>query len=71
MASAAAIFQNVMDQMLANIPGIACYIDNILIPGKTLQECVQKTLRVLARLNKHNVRLRVDKCSFLFFELST
>ena len=64
VSSAAAIFQSVMDRILQNIPNVVCYLDNILIVGSSMSECVEKTMLVLSRLEKHNVRLRQDKCEW-------
>lgn len=50
LASAAAIFQSVMDRILVDIPGVVCNLDNILIKGTTLSDCINNTLLVLARL---------------------
>jgi len=38
VASAAAIFQSVMDRILVDIPGVVCYLDNILIKGTNLAD---------------------------------
>ena len=35
VASAPAIFQKVMDTLLQDIPGVACYIDDIIVTGAT------------------------------------
>lgn len=69
VASAAAIFQSVMDRILVNIPGVICYLDNILIKGSSMSECVSRTMLVLARLNEHNVRLKLSKCDWFVEEL--
>lgn len=69
ISSSAAIFQNVMDDILAEIPGVICYIDNILITGSDMAECVHRTTLVLSRLDKHNVRLRLDKCTWFTSKL--
>ncbi|XP_034237439.1 uncharacterized protein K02A2.6-like [Thrips palmi] len=69
VASAAAIFQSVMDRILINLPGVTRYLDNILIKGVSLSDCVNNTMLVLARLEKHNVRLRLDKCDWFVPEL--
>lgn len=54
-----------MDQILANMSGISCYYDDILIGGNSYNDCFQKLLNVLNRLKEHNVKIRVDKCKFL------
>jgi len=69
VASSAAIFQSVMDDILADLEGTVCYIDNILIQGRTIAECLSRTLLVLGRLDKYNVRLNPNKCQFFTKEL--
>ncbi|XP_052131934.1 uncharacterized protein K02A2.6-like [Frankliniella occidentalis] len=69
VASAAAIFQSTMDSILLEIEGVICYLDNILIVGKDLAHCISQTYLVLSRLEKHNVRLRLDKCLWFVQEL--
>ncbi|XP_072161911.1 uncharacterized protein [Bemisia tabaci] len=69
VASGAPIFQCVMDQTLFGIPGTQCFIDNILIQGKNLAECVHPTLLVLGRLDKHNVRLSLPKCHWFVTQI--
>lgn len=68
-SAAGIIFQSVMDEILQHIPGVICYLDNILIQGISTPECVQRTHVVLSQLNKHRVRLREDKCEFFVKEL--
>lgn len=41
MASAPAIFQRAMDQILQGIPGVICYIDDILVTGSNREEHLQ------------------------------
>ena len=65
VASAPALFQKLMDQVLHGIPGVACYIDDILI-STTDEESHIKTLEeVFRRLKKHGFRLKKEKCEFL------
>ena len=65
IASAAAIFQKTMEQILVGIPDVYVYIDDVIIKGKTVTACKETTMRVLERFDKHNVRLKIAKCSFL------
>ena len=58
IASAPAIFQRTMDTILDGIPNVLCYIDDILITGKTKSEHLQKLQEVLDRLHAHGVRAR-------------
>ncbi|XP_037560790.1 uncharacterized protein LOC119439830 [Dermacentor silvarum] len=51
VASAPAMFQAVMAQVLQGIPGTACYLDDVLIAGKNLAECYSRTEEVLKALS--------------------
>ena len=54
-----------MDTVLQGIPGVTCYIDDILISSPD-EACHLKTLdTVLERLEKHGFRLKLAKCQFL------
>ncbi|GAB0088957.1 Zinc finger, CCHC-type [Sergentomyia squamirostris] len=61
---APSIFQNIMDQILAGIEGVVCYLDDLLIYGDN-DEHVKKILwEVLGRMNHYNVKINVAKCKF-------
>ena len=59
------IFQRIMDQVLQGIPGVCCYIDDILITAPTKEEHLKRLELVLQRLDKYDVRVKREKCSFL------
>ena len=65
IASAPAIFQRVMDTILQGIPGVICYIDDILITGKDRESHIQSLTEVLKRLRYYNIRASKEKCAFL------
>lgn len=65
VASAPALFQKMMDTVLQGIPGVICYIDDILITGNDAESHLQSLKEVLMRLEKHGFRLKRDKCEFL------
>lgn len=54
-SSSAAIFQQVMDRVLQGIENVSCYLDDVLIAGKTLEECENKLLLVMERLANANI----------------
>lgn len=64
IASAPAIFQSVIDQILCGIPRVNCYLDDILIAGRSLDECQKLVEKVFERLSKYNVKVNLDKCKF-------
>lgn len=57
-------FQSVMDQILKNLKGVVCFIDDVLIGGNTFNECMENLMQVVTRLNEYNVRVNRDKCKF-------
>ena len=65
IASAPAIFQRAMDEILSGIPGVICYIDDILITGSSDAEHFERLEEVLKRLQQHELRLKKDKCRFM------
>ena len=65
IASAPAIFQKLMDTVLHDIPNVICYLDDILVTGKSDNEHLHSLGMVLQRLEKHGFRVKKDKCSFL------
>lgn len=67
--TAPAIFQNVMDNMINGLNGVAAYLDDIVIMGKTIEEHNERLLRVLDRIKEYGLRLKLDKCTFLKREI--
>ena len=63
------IFQSIMDQILQNIPGVCCYIDDILVTAPSDKEHLKRLESVLERLQKHNIRAKKTKCSFMAKEV--
>lgn len=59
------IFQSIMDQVLQGIPGVCCYIDDILITAPTDEEHLRRLDIVLQRLDKYNICAKREKCSFM------
>ena len=65
MSSAPAIFQRVMDQILAGLDGVQCYLDDIILTAPSKKEHLQLLEEVLERLKKYGVRLKRATCGFL------
>ena len=62
---APAQFQAAMDKILAGVPNVCCYIDDILVATKDESKHLEILEKVLARLEKYNVKLNKTKCHFL------
>ena len=57
------IFQRVVSDILAGLPGITVYIDDISIFGKNQVEHDARLVSVLERLRAANLKLNWDKCN--------
>ena len=65
VAFAPSIFQRTMNQLLNGLTGVRCYLDDIIITGKSTEEHLNLQSQVLERLQDKGFRLRKDKCHFL------
>lgn len=68
-SSSAAIFQQIMDQILHGLKNVSCYLDDVLIAGETIEECAKTLELVLDRLAKANVKVNFKKCKFFVTRL--
>ncbi|UYV70438.1 K02A2.6-like [Cordylochernes scorpioides] len=57
-------FQRLMDNIFADIPGVACYIDDILVSGRDANEHKAKLELVFKRLEDKGLKLNKNKCRF-------
>lgn len=64
VASAPAIFQREISQILGNIPGVSVFLDDIKITGPDNETHLKRLELVLLRLNNYNIRVNVSKCEF-------
>ena len=65
IAAAPAIFQQTMETMLQGLSGIVCYLDDIIVTGKSDAEHLQNLERVLAKIQEYGFQVCKEKCSFL------
>jgi transposase InsO family protein len=66
ISNAPAIFQRIIDQVIAGIPNCVAYLDDILITGANEEEHLQTLEMVLLRLLEFGFRCNPEKC--LFFQ---
>ena len=64
VTSAPRIFQSVMHKLLNGIPGVQCYLDDILLCSKSVNEHNEMLDNVLSRLVRAGVRVNKQKCLF-------
>ncbi|CAH8614326.1 unnamed protein product [Dicrocoelium dendriticum] len=62
--TAPAIFQQLMDTMLAGVSGTAAYLDDIIVMGRTPEELFNRLDEVLCCIQSYGFRIREDKCTF-------
>ena len=65
VSSAPGIFQRTMETILAGIPRVLVYLDDILVTGSSHEEHMSNLKEVLSRLQEAGLRLRKDKCEFM------
>ena len=65
IASTPALFQKIMDTILQGIPGIICYLDDILVMGKNDEEHLRNLEEVLKQLQHNGLRVKSKKCKFM------
>ena len=68
IASAPAVFQKAMDQILLGLPHTHCYLDDILVSGPDKLTHLKTLDAVLGRLEEYGLHLKKEKC--LFFQES-
>ncbi|KAL4009353.1 hypothetical protein ACER0C_003205 [Sarotherodon galilaeus] len=64
IASAPAVWQRAMDQVLQGIPGTQCFLDDIIVTGVDEETHLANLTAVLARLEKYGLRANKNKCEF-------
>lgn len=70
LASAPSTFQKLMSTILAGLPGVQCYLDDIIVYGKDKTEHDKQLNIVLTKLQNAGLRLNPSKCQFHLPELS-
>ena len=64
MSVAPYIFQRTLECVLASIPYVCIFLDDILVTGKTQSEHVANLRLVLKRLHEAGLKLNNEKCQF-------
>lgn len=62
---APSLFQRTMDQILAGIDGVVCYLDDILVTAQDLATHAERLREVLRRLQAAGVKTQRSKCDLL------
>ena len=70
ISSSTAIFQQTMDQVLQNLDGCVCRVDDILVTGRTEDEHLTTLEEVVRRLETAGFRCNLSKTRFLQDEVT-
>ncbi|XP_058828221.1 uncharacterized protein K02A2.6-like [Topomyia yanbarensis] len=68
ISSAPSLFQSIIDQILVGT-GAVPYLDDIVVGGRTPQECKKRLFDVLERLNRYKVQINMEKSRFFEDEI--
>ena len=58
------IFQRKMMELLDGLPGVVCYLDDIVVSGTTVAEHDQNLEKVLRAIERAGLKLNKDICVF-------
>ena len=64
ISSAPGHFQQILDELTRDLPGVAVYLDDILVSGTTVEEHFRNLQHLLKRLENKGLRCRKSKCLF-------
>lgn len=62
VTSAPGICHRIMNTVLKGLKGVACYLDDISVTGKSKRGHIMNLKVVLKRLAERTVRVKADKC---------
>ena len=64
LCNAPATFECMMEAMLSGLLGKSClvYLDDVVVFGKSAQECLRNLVEVFGRLREYNLKLKPKKC---------
>ena len=64
ISSAPGYFQEIMTQLTSDLPGVAVFLDDILVSGTTAEDHLSNLRGLLQRLQDKGLRCRKEKCQF-------
>ncbi len=64
ISSAPGYFQEIMDRLTQDLPGVAVYLDDILVSGDTAEQHLSNLRGLFQRLQDTGLRCKMQKCAF-------
>ncbi|XP_053400415.1 uncharacterized protein K02A2.6-like [Mercenaria mercenaria] len=65
IASAPAIFQRLIEQVVGDIPNVEVILDDMIVTGQDDNEHLETLEKVLSRLSEYGLKVNVEKCVFM------
>ena len=62
LSCAPALFQTLIEQLVGDIPGVASYLDDIVVTGCSEQDHLSHLMQVMKKINTAGLRLKLEKC---------
>lgn len=69
VGSVPGIFQREMEKLFLGMPFVVCYLDDILIAGKSVEQHYNNLVEVLKKLKESGLTVNVKKCNFFKNEI--
>ncbi|XP_037041779.1 uncharacterized protein K02A2.6-like [Bradysia coprophila] len=66
---ASAMFQQIVDAMIAGLKRTGGFMDDVLVNGRTIEEHNQNLLALFERIEEWGFHVRLEKCKFLMTEV--
>uniref|UniRef100_A0A914H444 Reverse transcriptase domain-containing protein n=1 Tax=Globodera rostochiensis TaxID=31243 RepID=A0A914H444_GLORO len=67
--SAPSIFQKLMDELIAGLPGVFVYLDDFVVASANHQDHCSTLRKFFGRLQEWGLRVRLSKCKFMCEQL--
>ena len=65
-----ALWQRTIDSILNYLPGVCCFVDDILVAAEIESEHLNRLRAVFKRLHENDVHIKPEKCVFFTKEIS-
>ncbi|KAK6743719.1 hypothetical protein RB195_010799 [Necator americanus] len=63
--SAPGVFQQIMDSIICGLEGVAAYLDDVIVTGRTQQEHRHNLEALFGGIHEYGFRVLLEKCNFL------
>ena len=64
LMNALSTFQRMMDLVFRDLGHVRCYLDDVVVHSRTLEEHIAHLVQVIDIVSRHGLKLKISKCSF-------